>query len=109
MNFHIVWLGKLGRPHTIKFKNLKAAELETFEKFGVHIFRTCDAWSNFLPSLLISLEMFLGGLTTHPHLGPVFGSKPAPWMEKANIEFIEHTTGYRWKERNPVEVDLDAS
>lgn len=51
--------------------------------------------------------MFVGGLSPHPWLGPLFGSKPAPWMEKANVEFIEHNTGFRWQERKDVTVDLD--
>lgn len=100
-------MGKNGKPHTVRFRNLKPTELENFQKFGLHLFRTCDSWTNILPSVLLTLEMFAGGLSTHPFLGPIFGSHPAPWMEKANVEFIEHTTGYRWKERKNVKVDLD--
>ena len=51
--------------------------------------------------------MFLGGFSTNPHLGPVLGSKPAPWMEKANVEFIKHSTGYQWRDRLNTYVDLD--
>jgi len=31
---------------------------------------------------LLTIELFFGGFGTKPWLGPIFGSKPAPWMVK---------------------------
>jgi hypothetical protein len=78
-----------------------------FENYGIHIFRTCDSISNLMTDLLMTIELFFGGFSSKPWLGPIFGSKPAPWMEKSNVEFIESATGYKWKERKDVFVDLD--
>jgi hypothetical protein len=47
----------------------------------------------------MTVELFFGGFSTKPWLGPVFGSHPAPWMEKSNVEFIEKATGFKWKTR----------
>lgn len=54
----------------------------------------------------MTLELFVGGLSHNPHWGPVFGSKPAPWMVRSNIEFIARSTGHVVPERNDVFVDL---
>ena len=43
--------------------------------------------------------MFLGGFGINPNI-PFFGSKPMPYMEKSNVEFIKHATGYQWQPRN---------
>ncbi len=40
----------------------------------------------------------MGGVGTNPKI-PFFGSKPTKSMERANVEFIEAGTGFRWKDR----------
>jgi hypothetical protein len=40
----------------------------------------------------------VGGVGTNPKI-PFFGSKPTKSMERANVEFIEAGTGFRWKDR----------
>jgi len=80
--------------------------LDAFHTYGAYIFRTCDNLENWFGDLLMTLELFVGGLSHNPHWGPVFGSKPAPWMVRSNIEFIARSTGHVVPERNDVFVDL---
>lgn len=54
----------------------------------------------------MTIELFFGGFSAHPHWGPIFGSKPAPWMIRSNVEFVERATGHRTVERPDVFVDL---
>ena len=51
--------------------------------------------------------MFIGGVSDHPFV-PVVGSHTPPYMEKANISFIEAGMGITIEERPIYEVDLPA-
>lgn len=83
--------------------------MEAFDTYGLHIFRTCDSIAHFLPDLLMTVQLFFGGMSSKPFLGPIFGSRPAPWMERGNQRFYKHAMDYDFKERKNVFVDLDDS
>lgn len=95
------------KSHRVVFKHLNDKEMQAFDTYGLHIFRTCDTIAHFLPDLLLTVELFFGGFSSKPYLGPIFGSKPSPWMEKANKEFYKHGMNYDFKDRKNVFVDLD--
>lgn len=73
--------------------------------WGIHVFRLCDSLAHWLPDVIKTVEVFLGGLGTNPKI-PFFGSKPTKAMEKHSVDFIEAGTGFRWKERTPKFVNL---
>ena len=54
----------------------------------------------------MTVGLYLGGTSKYPWI-PLFGSKPAPWQEKLNVEFIKRGSGYEWRKRKDVFVDLD--
>lgn len=97
----------LGKPHKIHFNNLNERQREAFQVYGAYIFRTCDHLENWFGDFLMTLELFFGGFSYHPAWGPIFGSKPAPWMVRSNVEFVAKATGHRIPERPDVFVDLD--
>lgn len=49
--------------------------------------------------------MFIGGVSDHPFV-PVVGSHTPPYMEKANISFIEAGMGITIEERPIYEVEI---
>jgi hypothetical protein len=63
--------------------------------------------AHFFPDIFKTLEVFVGGLGTNPHIY-VFGSKPPMYMQRLNVDFIEAGTNYRWKERQPNFVNLSS-
>lgn len=73
--------------------------------WGIHVFRLCDTVAHWLPDLLDTIGVFVGGLGVNPKI-PFFGSKPPKYQQKLNVDFIEAGTGYRWKERKPVFTNL---
>lgn len=79
--------------------------MDAFYISGAYIFRTCDYLENWLGDLLMTAELFLGGFSSNPNLGPIFGrfyyrlilfSIPPDWMVRSNIELIKRATGYEW-------------
>jgi len=80
--------------------------MEIIQKFGLKIYRVCDSFKHILTDLLMTVGLYLGGTSKYPWI-PLFGSKPAPWQEKLNVEFIKRGSGYEWRKRKDVFVDLD--
>lgn len=72
---------------------------------GIKIFHFCGGWIKEIESVLFTLECFVGGLSDHP-LIPFVGSHTPPYMEHANIKFIEAALGIEIEERPIYEVDL---
>jgi hypothetical protein len=94
------------KTHRISFKNLDGVEMEAANHEGVHVFGFCDSLLHFLPSLWKTFTMFLGGLGTNPRI-PIFGPKSPKWVVKRNVKFMKMATGYQWKDRKPVILDLE--
>lgn len=94
--------------HKVSFKNLYSDDVEFVNLNGLQIFRFCDNIVNFIPNLLLTVSMFLGGLGLNPDI-PFFGSHVPMYMQKMNVEFIKHGTGYQWLPRDPPSLlDYDA-
>jgi hypothetical protein len=51
---------------------------------------------HFLPDIVKTAELFVGGLGTNPDL-PFFGAKTPYYQQRLNVKFIEESTGFRWK------------
>ena len=95
----------LKRHHKFTWANLDEVQLQNILTWGIHIFRLCDSVAHWLPDLLDTVGVFVGGLGVNPKI-PFFGSKPPKYQQKLNIDFIEAGTGFRWKERRPVFTNL---
>ena len=61
-----------------------------------------------IESLFHTLEAFVGGVSDHPFI-PFIGSHTPPYMEKANINFIEAGMGIEIESRPIYKVDVDES
>lgn len=72
---------------------------------GIKMFHFCGSWVEEIESVFHTLEAFVGGVSDHP-LIPFVGSHTPPYMEKANIGFIEAGMGITIEERPIYEVDL---
>lgn len=106
-NYHIDTI-MLPGTHTSKLK-ITPEELAQVNETGIFIFRMCDKTVNFIPDLIKTMWLFLGGLGLGPNV-PFFGSKPTPEQIKSNIQFIKDATGYQWQTRpQDVVVDIDES
>jgi hypothetical protein len=58
--------------------------------------------ANIIPDLILTTELFIGGLGLDPNI-PFFGSHVPMHMQELNVDFIKRATGYVWKKRkNPV-------
>lgn len=97
--FHMATI-ELPGVHKISFKNLYPDDVEFVKLNGLQIFRFCDSILNFVPNLLLTVSMFLGGLGDNPDI-PFFGSHVPMYMQKMNVEFIKHATGYQYLPRDP--------
>ena len=53
----------------------------------------------------MTVGMFLGGFGKNPHI-PIFGSKPAFYMEYLNSLFIKRATIFEMKKRKNIFIDL---
>lgn len=89
------------------WKNMNSIEYSNVVTWGIHVFRLCDSLKHWIPDVLKTVEVFLGGLGTNPKI-PFFGAKPPKYQQKLNIDFIEAGTGFRWKERTPHFVNLSS-
>lgn len=88
--------------HKVTFKNLSAYEQKFIKFNGVQAFRFCDSMVNIIPDLIMTTELFIGGLGLNPNV-PFFGSHVPMHMQELNVEFIKRATGFQWKKRkNPV-------
>lgn len=46
--------------------------------FGLHIFQTCDKVTNLPMDILLTAQLFIGGLSDDPNGEGLFNSKPLP-------------------------------
>ena len=96
----------LAGEHRYTFEGLTADEMTYMSFNGVRFMRFCDSITHFLPNLLMTAQMFLGGLGLNPKI-PFFGSHVPMEMQHANVKFIKEATGFQWRERNPTFIPLD--
>jgi len=93
--------------HKYTFTGLSADEMNYIATGGAKIMRFCDSIQHMIPDLLLTGQIFIGGLGLNPKI-PFFGSHVPKEQEKANVEFIKEATGYEWQPRHPTFIDLDA-
>lgn len=93
--------------HKITFTGLTADELEFMSFNGIKFMRFCDSIEHILPDLLLTAQMFIGGLGLDPNV-PFFGSHVPQEMQEANVKFIQEATGFKWRPRENKLIDLDA-
>jgi hypothetical protein len=103
-NFHVTAF-TLKNHHTFTWSNLNEVEINNVLTWGIHIFRLCDEVKHWLPDLIKTVEVFVGGLGLNPKI-PFFGSRTPQYQQELNIKFIEAGTGYRWKPRPDVFTNL---
>lgn len=105
--FHIEVFAFSGK-HTLQFKTPTAAALADLNFGGIKVFEFCDGAVGTIESVWNSMKAFIGGLTDKPNL-PYVGSHVPPYMEKANVEFLDVAMGYHLEPRviRHVEIDPD--
>jgi len=94
---HIETLFKRGQ-HTITFKKMSDSTVADVDAQGVRVFWFCDGVADLVGDFLMTLELFLGGFTTHPNW-PIIGSHTTWYMEEANRKFLNRSIGYYMEER----------
>lgn len=65
---------------------------------GLKIYHFCSGFKDEIESVFHTLEAFVGGVSDHPFI-PYVGSHTPPYMEKANLDFIEAAMGLKVEER----------
>lgn len=85
-NFHVTTF-TLKHEHTFTWKNLNEVEINNVRMWGIHIFRLCDEVKHWLPNLIKTVEIFLGGIGLNPKI-PFFGSRTPHYQQELNIKFI---------------------
>jgi len=75
---------------------------------GLKLMHFCGGFKDTFLSVFHTLEAFIGGLSLHPNV-PIVGSHTPPYMEKANLNFIEAGMGFRPEERSIYEVQVPDS
>lgn len=103
-HFHNIFIPGV---HKFTFTNLSAEEMSYITKGGAKVMRFCDSITHMIPDLLLTAQIFLGGLGLNPKI-PFYGSHVPMEQQEANVEFIKEATGFQWQKRNPTFIDLDA-
>lgn len=62
------------------WKNMNSVEYNNVITWGIHIFRLCDSLKHWIPDVLKTVEVFVGGLGTNPKI-PFFGAKPPKYQQ----------------------------
>lgn len=90
----------LSGNHFIDFpiSELSENELKFIENEGLFILRSCDEFKNTLKNIIMTAKLFIGGWGQSP-LMPIFGTHIPKFQKKANIDFIEKNSGYKWQTR----------
>jgi len=106
-HFHLFTIAVPGISR-FTFTDLKDDEMIYIMEKGISFMRFCDSIVHILPDLLMTAQLFLGGLGLNPNI-PFIGSHVPMEMQKENVEFIQHATGFQWRERtSDAHIDYDA-
>ena len=92
--------------HKITLKGIDATDWVDINYSGIRLFRWCDDIPTLIKDLGMTLEMFLGGFSTHPDI-PIFGSHTTWYMEDANRKFLQEAIGLDMKPRKTKDVYKD--
>ena len=105
-HFHFAHVSREGTHHTT-FRNLVEDDQTIINQNGVEIMRFCDDISHFIPDVIKTASLFVA-FATNPKV-PIIHSHVPMEVQKLNVEFIQHATGFQWRERTNVFIDLDSS
>lgn len=94
--------------YEITFTNIDADTLIDINFGGLKVFMFCDGFIDTFISVFKTLLCFLGGLGDDP-TKKIMGTHVPPYMEKANVEFLNETMGYLLVERTIQDVEIDES
>jgi hypothetical protein len=83
----------LAKPSVLTFRNLPAGTKHDVRVNGVRINMHCHGYFDTFASMINTVKMFLGGLSTHTWL-PFFGTHVPMYMQRANIDFMRNTMGW---------------
>lgn len=97
-----------GGEHRLEFHNLNANDAVDIAQNGVRVFSFCDPAVDLVADLLMTLQLYLGGFTTHPSW-PIIGSHTTDYMEKANVKFLQTAVNYTMEARPTHHVDIPLS
>jgi hypothetical protein len=97
-----------GGEHRIEFHNLNPNDALDIAQNGVRVFSFCDPIQDLVVDLVMTLQMFLGGFTTHPNW-PFIGSHTTDAMEKASVKFLQAAVNYTMEARSTYKVTLPES
>ena len=104
---HLEDVTKEGKT-TLIFKNLNEQGVIDVVHNGVKVFMFCSGYTDIFASVWKTILAFVGGLSPDPDL-PIIGSHVPPYMEAANIEFLETAMGYKMEVRETERVEIDPS
>lgn len=105
-NFHVFTLEVDGLSKSFRFDNLTADIIADVEQNGIRVFSFCDGIEDLTLDLLMTIQLFLGGLGLDPNI-PIFGSHTTKEQERANIEFLTHAIGYTMEPRTVNNINID--
>lgn len=99
-------LFEFGGNHKLSFE-MNTPEAQADVGFGgIKAFGFCEGIIGEIESLWNFAKCFVGGLSDHPEW-PYIGSHVPPYMEKANLEFLETSMGLTLEERTTQKVEID--
>jgi hypothetical protein len=86
------------RKQSVKFTDLDEDKMADIKHNGIRIYLFCDGIVDEMASLINTMLLYMGGLTTNPNL-PIIGSHVPEYMEKANVAFINESMGWSMETR----------
>jgi hypothetical protein len=81
------------KTYTLDFSGYTQDEIEDLRVNGLRLFMFCDGVIEAVESVINTLLLFLGGLSANPDL-PILGSHVPPYMEEANVKFLNESMGW---------------
>lgn len=99
-NFHKVQINYSYGEHRITLKNLTDNDILDLQINGVRLFAFCQGFLSTAHSLLMTLQLYLGGFGDDPNSKlPFMRPKVPEYMEKANVEFLSRYVNNKLNKR----------
>ena len=99
-NFHKIQTNYFHGEHKITLKNLTDNDILDLHVNGVRLFAFCQGFFTSAHSLLMTLELYLGGFGKNPDSKvPILRPKVPEYMEKENVEFLSRYVNNKLNKR----------
>lgn len=99
-NFHRIQTNYFHGEHKIILKNLSDNDILDLKINGVRLFAFCQGFFTSAHSLLMTLELYIGGFGKDPNSKlPIMRPKVPEYMEKANVEFLSRYVNNKLNKR----------